>query len=1065
VNEALPIYEFRAQIVNAVRDNPVVIITAETGAGKSTQVPQYLLAEDYNLGVTQPRRLAARTVAARVAEELDTSLGELVGYRTAYERQDSASTRCLFATDGLALVRELMGMGNHTVLILDEVHEWNLNIEVLVAWAKRQVEEDASFRVVLMSATLEADRLSAFFNGAPVINVPGRLHPVTERPPAQDIVTDVLDLLVDGRNVLVFQPGKREIAETIGDLKECGVSAEILTLHGEMTPEEQAACFRTYGRPKCVVSTNVAQTSVTISDIDAVVDSGMERRVEKVDGVEGLYLKPISLADSEQRKGRAGRTKPGVYVDHCHAAERLTFPVAEILRLRLDQVVLRLAEAGIDAEGLEFFHQPDKDEIHEARRALVALGLMDENGQVTTIGRQVAKLPISVHLGRMIVEAERLEVVDDVVTIAAILEQGEITARQTDPDIPPAWRKLCAGEETSDVLAQLAVYQAAQEMDKDEMRKNGVFVKAYFQALERRRLLVDSLRGKVRFGSTGDKISIIKAVAAGMVDHLYQRYGIGFRNGGGQRELGRESVVRYAMWIVGIPWDLQIKTRRGLRVLHLIKMASRVEPEWLAEVAPQLVKNELRNFRYSGTSQRVIADQVTTFNGHDIETNVVMAPRCEEAIVALARYLAEGLVGHPAEAHNARVMEMLRDLWYRSNGKFGPIYDQMLIDFYLEQIGEATSLAEIDELPLLLNLETVAPASLRDEIYRLAPKTIVVGGQELVISYYPGHDPKVTLTELLIDSDVWRALPDAGLRLPDGRAIQLFTKIGDWTIKGTDLQAFKDEVRGYLNARLWDRTFSRPRIEMPRMVDGQVEVPPIVEFIWGEDALTRDPLVAFGTAILKTRYYRTNPLLEPHWFHNRADAEKERARVLAGVAEISADVERELRLAEAKEEAERLQREAIELWDNEAGKKSALLPPIVRTDLYYLRWDIRATYLEDYQRWIKQARYLIETARKVLKEESTKVAELQERVQSLQLQITELLDQSEEVLETFPIIEQLDKLEQEAYEHLPSGDLADLVYEIEQALSEARNNLKQGHGWGSDQAMRDDLERLKRTFS
>lgn len=1065
MNETLPIHGYLDQIAESVRDNCVTIVTAETGAGKSTQVPQRLLEDGYRILMTQPRRLAARTVAARIAEELDTPLGETVGYRTAYEHQDSDSTRCLLVTDGLALVRELLGSGRHNVLILDEVHEWNLNIEVLVAWAKRQIEEDASFRVVLMSATLEADRLSAFFNGAPVINVPGRLYPVTEQSPAQDIAADVLDLLGDGRNVLVFQPGKREITGLIGDLREYGANAEILALHGDMTPEEQAACFRSYGRPKCVVATNVAQTSVTISDIDAVADSGMERRIEKVNGVEGLYLKPISLADREQRKGRAGRTKPGVYIDHCHASERLPFPVAEILRYRLDQVVLRLAEAGIDAEGLEFFHQPDKDEIHEAHRALVALGLMDENGDVTPIGRQVAKLPISVHLGRMIVEAERLEVVDDVVTIAAILEQGEITVRQTDPDIPPAWRKLCRGEETSDVLAQLAVFQAAREMDKEGMRNNGIFVKAYFQALERRRLLVDSLRGKVRFGSTGDRINIIKAVASGMVDHLYQRYGIGYRNGGGQRELGRESVVRYGTWIVGIPWDLQIKTRHGLRVLHLIRMASRVEPEWLAEVAPQLVSNELRNFRYSGTSQRMIADQVTAFNGQDITSEVVEAPRCEGATRGLARCLSERQVGHPSEAHNAEVMRVLKDLWYRSPGKFGPIYDQMLVDFYFEQIGEAVSLAEIAELPLLMNLDTVAPPALRAEIDRLAPKTLTVGGQELAVTYYPGMDPKVVLTELLLEAGLWRELPDNGLDLPDGRAVLLQTEIGEHKIRDTNLMEFKDQVRRLLNLRVWDHTFGRPSIPMPTMVDGQVKIPPIVEFNWGRDALTGDPLVAYGTAVLKTRYYRTDPLLEAQWFHSLSAAEREHTRVTNGVAEISTDLERELQLAEAKAEAERLQREAIELWDNEAGKQSHLLPPIVRTDLYYLRWEIRGLYLEDFQRWIERARYLIDAAREVLQGEKTKVAELRTQVQALQQQVTELLDQNEEVLENYPVVEQLDRLEREPYAELASAGLADLVQNLEQVLSEARNVLKQGHGWSSDDAMQADLERLKSAFS
>ena len=330
-NATLPIAAFRNEIVDAIQINPVTILTAETGAGKSTQVAQYLLEEGCNLVTTQPRRLAARTVAERVADEYDTPLGEIVGFRTAYERKDSDATRCLFVTDGLALVRELMGRGPQ-VLVIDEVHEWNLNIEVLVAWAKHQMKRGVDFKVVLMSATLEAQRLSDYFDGAPVIDVPGRTFPVEELAPSgSKLEDDVVKLLRQGRNVLVFQPGKREIEETVSYLQGLSdLNAEILPLHGGLTPDEQKKCFRSYGRPKCIVATNVAQTSITIPDIDGVVDSGLERRQELRDGVEGLYLGAISWADREQRKGRAGRTKSGVYIDWCpiDEAERLEFPEA-----------------------------------------------------------------------------------------------------------------------------------------------------------------------------------------------------------------------------------------------------------------------------------------------------------------------------------------------------------------------------------------------------------------------------------------------------------------------------------------------------------------------------------------------------------------------------------------------------------------------------------------------------------------------------------------------------------------------------------------------------------------
>ncbi len=645
MNTSLPIAAFKEEILAAVRENPVVIITAETGAGKSTQVPQFLLEDGYTMVVTEPRRLAARTVSERVAEEYDCEFGREVGYRTAYERKDSAETRCLFCTDGLAMVRELMRQGQHDVLVLDEVHEWNLNLEVLVGWVKHSLALGAEFKVMLMSATIEAEKLSAFFDGAPVISVPGRLFPVEEKmATARDIAGEVITLLQAGRNVLVFQPGKREIGEACELIRQSGASAEIIPLHGDLEPGEQARAFRHYGRPKCVVSTNVAQTSVTIDDIDAVVDSGMERRTEVVDGVEGLYLKPISQADSRQRKGRAGRCKPGIYIDWHPCVTRDEFPKAEILRTRLDQTVLRLAEAGFDMEELSFFHQPDKAEIHEAKRALKALGCMDDGGKVTTIGHKVSKLPVSVQFARMLVEADTLGVVDDVLTITAILEQGGITTRPRDRYDEPEWKKLVVGEQSSDLMVQLAVWRAAENMRKDEMQEKGVFVKAFFQAKEKRRHLAEALYDKVRtFRSNGNRDNILKAVCSGMVDHLYKSEYGDWKNGDGQiRQLARESVVRDASWIVGLPFDLEITTRRGKMTLHLVQMATKVNPSWLIEIAPQLVRLEQGlDPQYSADTDVCTSVCRTHFNGQQVAEVREATPEHPES----ARLFAEWVAG------------------------------------------------------------------------------------------------------------------------------------------------------------------------------------------------------------------------------------------------------------------------------------------------------------------------------------------------------------------------------------------------------------------------------------
>jgi HrpA-like RNA helicase len=386
--QTLPIAGFRDEILGLVRDHQAVVITAETGAGKSTQVPAWLTDVGYAVTCTQPRRLAARTLAQRVAEERGERLGETIGVRTREDRAVSSRTRCVYATDGLALVRELVG-DQAQCLVIDEVHEWSINVETLVAWARRRIRLDPAFRCVLMSATLDAQRLSEYLDGAPVVSVPGRLHPIDDVAPQGSVIDDAARLLSAGRNVLVFQPGRAEIEQTASDLRARGVDAELIPLHGGLAPAEQARAFARYARPKCVIATNVAQTSVTLDDIDAVVDSGMERRSEVVRGIEGLYLRPISRSDARQRRGRAGRTRPGVYVDHCpltESSERAEYPTAEILRSRLDQTVLRLAVAGLDAGELKFFHQPRREDLTTAKQSLTALGLLGPDGMITDRG-------------------------------------------------------------------------------------------------------------------------------------------------------------------------------------------------------------------------------------------------------------------------------------------------------------------------------------------------------------------------------------------------------------------------------------------------------------------------------------------------------------------------------------------------------------------------------------------------------------------------------------------------------------------------------------------------------
>jgi ATP-dependent helicase HrpA len=369
----------------------------------------------------------------------------------------------------------------------------------------------------------------------------------------------------------------------------------------------------------------------------------MERRVELADGIEGLYLKPIAQARGKQRRGRTGRIGEGVYIDHCPSTDRPAYPVPEILRTRLDQTVLRLAVAGYDATELPFFHDLDHNVIVDAKRALRALGAMTEDGMVTKTGRLMAKLPVSVQYARMVVEAEERGVMDDVVTIAAILE-AETLRDRTD-----AWRQH-TNEKESDLLAELDLWQAARNMRNGEMRRdNGIFGKSYFRAKEIRDKLVSALKAhRVQFGSTGNREDILKACVAGMVDHLYKNEYGDYRNGGsGTRQKARESVVAGSpSWIVGLPKDIQFKNRRGyLCTLNLVSMVTKVDPAWLVEVAPQLVENKTGlNPRFDSAKDSVVSTTQVFFNGQLVKEETVQDSSHPEAPAVFARWLASQMV-------------------------------------------------------------------------------------------------------------------------------------------------------------------------------------------------------------------------------------------------------------------------------------------------------------------------------------------------------------------------------------------------------------------------------------
>lgn len=605
----LPTLEFKDEIVTAVDQNQVVILTAETGAGKSTQVPQYLAEHGYTrVIVTQPRILAARNLTRRVREEWaernSEDSSEIIGYRTAHERDDSGRTKILYCTDGLQLVRELTGVGTNEkqVLVLDEVHEWNENMEVLVAWAKKRVQEEPHFKVVIMSATIETETLAQYFDTSAVISVPGRYYEVTKRM-GSDVLAELFEHLANpGHNILTFLPGKAEIQNTLEALEkkaeEAGVP--IIPLHSQLEAEMQQKAFQSYPNGKIILATNIAQTSVTIDDVDVVIDSGLERRSEVRSGVEGLFMAQISQADCLQRAGRAGRTKPGEYVLAAYDTmpclpieERLEYPVPEILRKHIDRLTLRLANVGIDIELLDFYHDPSKAAIRRAKRTLMALGAMTRSGEVTRIGREMEQFPVESSYARMLVEVQEYSKEVQVI-LAAIIAIQEVGGIVKGGSSYTGWKKLTRVR-TSDLLAQYEVYLHKGQLLEEEYEDAGIITKNIAKAEEvlerlRRDLALEDAPLNELSGEYDTPLR--RSIVAGQTDQLWsitERGEAEHISTGKVRELSGSTVVRSAALVAGEPFDLQVPTRSGdLETLHLVQGITAVDVDWLTEFSPDM---------------------------------------------------------------------------------------------------------------------------------------------------------------------------------------------------------------------------------------------------------------------------------------------------------------------------------------------------------------------------------------------------------------------------------------------------------------------------------------------
>ncbi|MDY6991938.1 MAG: ATP-dependent RNA helicase HrpA, partial [Pseudomonadota bacterium] len=445
----LPVSLQREQIAQTLAEHQVVIIAGETGSGKTTQLPKICLTLNRGIsgmiGCTQPRRLAARTIAMRVAQELDSPLGHAVGYQVRFSDHLSANTYIKFMTDGI-LLAETQGdrfLEAYDTLIIDEAHERSLNIDFLLGYLKQILPKRPDLKLIITSATIDTQRFSAHFNQAPIIEVSGRTYPVevryrplvgeqeeTDRNLLQGILDAVDEISLYDRqaDILVFLSGERDIRETAEALhKHKLVNTEILPLYARLSAAEQNRVFSPAQQRRIVLATNVAETSLTVPRIKAVIDSGLARisRYSVRNKVQRLPIEPISRSSADQRQGRCGRIAPGLCIRLYSATDyqqRPEFTDPEILRTSLAAVILKMLALRLgDIYDFPFVEPPTAKMINDGFTLLIELGAVDGQRQLTEIGQQLAKLPIDPRLGRMILAGRQHQCLQEVLIIASAL--------------------------------------------------------------------------------------------------------------------------------------------------------------------------------------------------------------------------------------------------------------------------------------------------------------------------------------------------------------------------------------------------------------------------------------------------------------------------------------------------------------------------------------------------------------------------------------------------------------------------------------------------------------------
>ena len=770
--EDLPIFELEGPIVENLRAHSRLIIQAPTGSGKSTQVPQILL--DHGLlgagqvVILQPRRLATRLLAARVASERNVRLGDEVGYQIRFENVTSDRTRIRFVTEGI-LLRQLIQdpqLRGVSAILFDEFHERHLYGDITLARALHlQATSRRDLKLAVMSATLDAGLLEKYLEPCRVLRSSGRAFPVEieylPKPvggdgyPIWDLAADELERLAPNTvgDVLVFMPGKYEIGRTISAIRASRVSDRFvaLPLHGELPPAEQDAALAHYQKRRAIVSTNVAETSLTIEGMQVVIDSGLARiaRFDARRGINTLLVEKISRASADQRAGRAGRTAPG----HClrlwperEHLDRATQELPEVKRLDLAEVVLTLKASGVEEIGdFRWLEPPDPRALARAEQLLVDLGALSPSG-ITPLGRRMLAFPLHPRYARMLLAAQDHGCVPAVALIAA-LTQGRALLRRLDGKQAREDREDVLGADAqSDLFLLMRAFRYAENSRFDPQRcsRLGINTGAAREAAQLTEQFLAIARDEGLNTQTGESKpgSIERCVLAGFPDQVAVRLDVGTLRcalvHGRHGVLARESAVHAARLLVASEVREIESSEKERQVL--LTLATRIEEPWLRELFPESFREEVR-VEFDPALRRVAGRRATLFHDLVLRSEEFSPKDHPEAAQLLAREVLAGTC--PLKQWDNAVEQWIERVNFVA-AEF-PELDFPKIDeagkrLLLEQICQgALSYKEIKERPVWPVVKSWLSASQQQMLDELAPERIKLAkGRAAKITYGDG---------------------------------------------------------------------------------------------------------------------------------------------------------------------------------------------------------------------------------------------------------------------------------------------------------------------------------------